>query len=186
MVVKAITTIFCDPIVREGERQIAYHGTRRTQMIPAGISPSDFVQIEQLICCYFANIDQKEFVESEYREILTDDCIMARPNGALVGSTAICLSHRESFSRFHKTQHTVTNLVFQSEGQLWRVRGNIQAMHIWKPEFIELTSLETFFLAHSVLAAVIEKADERWKIKEVKIDVVFRQGSNSALMRATK
>ena len=144
-------------------------------------------QLEQLILRYFAAIDDKTMSAELFAELFARDGSIQRPRGpAVVGPQAIFESQNESFARFRVTQHILTGLLFSRTDDGWKVRGNLQAMHIWAPESIDPTALETYFLAHSVLEARFVQEDGAWKIAGTGIRVVWRTGSGMMSMLQTK
>ena len=142
-------------------------------------------RLEQIVYAYFAAIDDKTLSVELLAEKFARDGSIRRPNGALTtGPQAIFESQDQSFKRFRATQHIVSNLLFSKTGQGWTVRGNLQAMHIWNPEAIDPTALETYFLAHSVLEVSFVQEDGAWKIAETAVRVVWRTGSGfGAILR---
>jgi hypothetical protein len=67
----------------------------------------------------------------------------------------------------------------------WKLRANLQAMHLWTPEMQDSTSLESYFLAHSVLEANFIQEENDWKISELSTRVVWRSGSGMMAMLRT-
>lgn len=96
-----------------------------------------------------------------------------RPNGPVIGPAAIYESQNESFKRFRATQHVITNLLFTKIDMGWKLRSNLQAMHLWNPEMQDSSSLESYFLANSVLEMNFIKEDGEWKISELGIRIVW-------------
>lgn len=144
-------------------------------------------QLEKLIYAYFAAIDDKTLSVELLSTLFARDGFIRRPNGAeTVGPQAIFDSQNESFKRFRATQHIVTNPLFSPADTGWRLRANLQAMHIWNPESIDPTALETYFLAHSVLEARFVQEDGAWKIAETAARVIWRTGSGMmSVLRTT-
>jgi len=61
----------------------------------------------------------------------------------------------------------------------------LQAMHLWNTEMQESTSLDSYFLAHSVLNVNFIKEDRDWKIAELGIRIIWRSGSGMMAMART-
>lgn len=134
--------------------------------------------IGQTLFRYFASVDDKAFDEKTFSGIFARDGKIIRPNGqAVTGAKAIFESQEESFKRFRATQHIVSNLLFEESPEGWTVRANLQAMHLWAPESLDPTSLDSYFLAHSVMRAVCIHEDGAWKIGELSVKPVWRSGS---------
>lgn len=154
------------------------------------MSPSDadiHHHLSQLILAYFAAIDDRTLSPELLSMLFATDGGIRRPNGALTtGAQAIFESQSESFKRFRATQHIATGFLFSKTETGWKLRGNLQAMHIWAPEQIDPTALETYFLAHSVLSADFVQEDGEWRIAEMSVRVVWRTGSGFGAVAQTK
>jgi hypothetical protein len=139
-----------------------------------------------VVLTYFAAIDDKQLSLDLFRSLFSEKGSIIRPNGPPVqGPSAIYESQNESFKRFRATQHIVTNMLFTKTEAGWKLRANMQAMHLWAPEMQDSTSLDTYFLAHSVLAGNFIKEDSDWKISELHTRVVWRSGSGMMAMLRT-
>ena len=123
--------------------------------------------LTQMVLTYFAAIDDKQLSLDLYKSLFSEKGIIQRPRGPVKkGPSAIYESQNESFKRFRATQHIVTNMLFTKTEMGWKLRANLQAMHMWIPEMQESTALESYFLAHSVLEGNFFKEDNQWKISE--------------------
>src|SRR5262245_57648928 len=94
-------------------------------------------------------------------------------------------SQNESFKRFRATQHVVTNMLFTRTEVGWKLRANLQAMHLWMPDMQDSNSLDSYFLANSVLGVNFIQEDGDWKISELGIQIVWRSGSGMMAMAKT-
>jgi hypothetical protein len=142
-------------------------------------------RLTHMVLTYFAAIDDKQLSLDLYKSLFSETGTAMRPNGPIKGPSAIYESQNESFKRFRATQHIVTNLLFTKTAMGWKLRANVQAMHIWTPEMQDSTSLDTYFLAHSVLEVNFIKEDSDWKISELGIRIVWRSGSGMMAMART-
>jgi hypothetical protein len=139
-----------------------------------------------MVLTYFAAIDDKQLSLDLFKTLFSETGIIKRPRGpAQTGPSAIYESQNESFKRFRATQHIVTNMLFTKTGTGWKLRANLQAMHMWMPEMQESTALESYFLAHSVLEGNFIQEDNEWKISELATKVVWRSGSGMMAMLKT-
>jgi len=139
-----------------------------------------------MVLGYFAAIDDKQLSLDLLKSLFSETGIIMRPSGPVKkGPSAIYESQNEIFKRFRATQHIVTNLLFTKTDMGWKVRANLQAMHLWVPEMQDSTSLESYFLAHSVLEANFINEDSDWKISELGVRVVWRSGSGMMAMLRT-
>jgi len=76
-------------------------------------------------------------------------------------------------------------MLFTKTGVGWKLRANLQAMHLWSPEMQDSNSLESYFLAHSVLEVNFIREESDWKISELGIKIVWRSGSGMMAMAKT-
>jgi hypothetical protein len=143
-------------------------------------------RLTQVILTYFAAIDDKQLSLDLYQSLFSETATTRRPGGpAIKGPAALYESQSESFKRFRATQHIVSSPLFTKTESGWKLRANLQAMHLWNPDMQDSTALETYFLAHSVLEASFLQEDEDWKISELGIRVVWRSGSGMMAMLRT-
>jgi SnoaL-like protein len=143
-------------------------------------------RLTHMVLTYFAAIDDKQLSLDLYKSLFSETGTIMRPSGPVVkGPSAIYESQNESFKRFRATQHIVTNLLFTKTEMGWKLRANLQAMHLWMPEMQDSTSLESYFLAHSILEVNFNEEDRDWKISELGIRVVWRSGSGMMSMLRT-
>ena len=143
-------------------------------------------RLTHMVLTYFAAIDDKQLSLDLYKSLFSEKGIIKRPRGPVkTGPSVIYESQNESFKRFRATQHIVTNLLFTKTDLGWKLRANLQAMHMWTPEMQENTALESYFLAHSVLEGTFVKEDNEWKISELATRVVWRSGSGMMAMSRT-
>jgi hypothetical protein len=143
-------------------------------------------QLTQMVLTYFAAIDDKQLSLDLYKSLFSETGTIMRPSGPPVkGPAAIYESQNESFRRFRATQHIASGMLFTKTDLGWKLRANLQAMHLWAPEMQDRTSLETYFLAHSVLEGNFIKEDSNWKISELSTRVVWRSGSGMMAMLRT-
>jgi hypothetical protein len=143
-------------------------------------------RLTHMVLTYFAAIDDKQLSLDLCKSLFSETGSIKRPRGPVKsGPSAIYESQEESFKRFRATQHIVTNMLFKKTDMGWKLRANLQAMHMWAPEMQESTALESYFLAHSVLEANFIKEDSDWKISELAVRVVWRSGSGMMAMLKT-
>jgi hypothetical protein len=142
-------------------------------------------QLTHMILTYFAAIDEKQLNLNLYKSLFSETGAIVRPNGPVKGASAIYESQNESFRRFRATQHVVTDTLFTKTGDGWKLRANLQAMHLWIPEMQDSNSLDSYFLAHSVLEVNFIKEERDWKISQLGIKIVWRSGSGMMAMAKT-
>ena len=143
-------------------------------------------RLTHMLLTYFAAIDDKQLSLDLCKSLFAETGAIMRPSGPVKkGPSAIYESQNESFKRFRATQHILTNLLFTKTNMGWKIRANLQAMHLWRPEMQDSTALESYFLAHSVLEGNFIEEDGDWKISEVGIRVVWRSGSGMMAMLKT-
>lgn len=143
-------------------------------------------RLTQMVLTYFAAIDDKQLSLELYKSLFSETGTIMRPSGPPVtGPAAIYENQNESFKRFRATQHIVNSPLFTKVDGGWKLRANLQAMHLWAPEMQDSTALETYFLAHSVLGASFIQEESDWKISEFGIRVVWRSGSGMLSMLRT-
>jgi hypothetical protein len=143
-------------------------------------------RLTHMVLTYFAAIDDKQLSLDLFRSLFSETGTIMRPRGPVKkGPAAIYESQNESFKRFRATQHIVTNMLFTKTDMGWKLRANLQAMHLWTPEMQDSTALESYFLAHSVLEGNFIKEDRDWKISELRTRVVWRSGSGMMSMLKT-
>jgi SnoaL-like protein len=143
-------------------------------------------RLTHMVLTYFAAIDDKQLSLDLFRSLFSETGTIMRPSGpAKKGPSAIYESQHESFKRFRATQHIVTNMLFTKTDTGWKLRANLQAMHLWTPEMQDSTALESYFLAHSVLEGNFIQEESDWKISELSTRVVWRSGSGMMSMLRT-
>jgi hypothetical protein len=143
-------------------------------------------QLAHIVLTYFAAIDDKQRSLDLFKSLFSEIGSIMRPNGPPVkGPSAIYESQNESFKRFRTTQHIVSSMLFTRTDLAWKLRANLQAMHLWAPEMQDSTALESYFLAHSVLEGNFIQEDSDWKISELHTRVVWRSGSGMMAMLRT-
>jgi hypothetical protein len=142
-------------------------------------------RLTHMVLTYFAAIDDKQLNLDLYKSLFSETGTLMRPNGPVKGPSAIYESQDESFKRFRATQHIVTNMLFTKIDIGWKLRSNLQAMHLWNPEMQDSNSLDSYFLANSVLDVTFIKEDSDWKISELGIRIVWRSGSGMTAMART-
>ena len=142
--------------------------------------------LTHMVLTYFAAIDDKQLSLELYKSLFSETGKIMRPSGpAVQGPAAIYESQKESFKRFRATQHIVSSMLFTKTDLGWKLRANLQAMHLWMSEMQDSTALESYFLAHSVLEANFVNEESDWKIAELRTRVVWRSGSGMMAMLRT-
>ena len=143
-------------------------------------------RLTYMVLTYFAAIDDKQLSLDLYKSLFSQTGTIMRPSGPPVkGPAAIYESQNESFKRFRATQHIISSMLFTETDLGWKLRANLQAMHLWMPELQDSTALESYFLAHSVLEGNFIQEDSDWKISELHTRVVWRSGSGMMAMLRT-
>lgn len=143
-------------------------------------------RLTHMVLTYFAAIDDKQLSLDLYQSLFSETGTIMRPSGPPVkGPAAIYESQKDSFKRFRATQHILSSMLFTKTDLGWKLRANLQAMHLWTPEMQDSTSLDTYFLAHSVLEGNFIQEGGDWRISELGIRVVWRSGSGMMAMLRT-
>jgi hypothetical protein len=137
----------------------------------------DEARIIRVINRYFRALDEKQFDESYFRQILASDARVIRPNGAAtVGPASIADSHARSFARFEATQHLLTGHDVDVDGDTAVVRANLVAIHIWNDRPVEASMLDRSFTAGGVITATLRRFTDGWRISELENHVIWRIG----------
>ena len=142
-------------------------------------------RLTHVVLTYFAAIDDKQLSLDLFRTLFSETATIMRPDGPVRGPVALYEIQSESFKRFRATQHIVTSMLFTKTETGWKLRANLQAMHLWNPEMQDSTALETYFLAHSVLGVNFIQEARDWKISGLDMRVVWRSGSGFMAMLRT-
>jgi hypothetical protein len=85
-------------------------------------------EIAELVSRYGAMADEKTFDDAT--AILTDDVVAEYPFGRLVGIEQVAGSGRAALGRFERTQHVITNLLIDLDGDRASVRANLVSVHV--------------------------------------------------------
>jgi SnoaL-like domain len=126
---------------------------------------------------YFRALDEKHFDAQHLASIFTAEAKVTRPNGAsLIGPKEISASHENSFARFEGSQHLLTGHDISIHGNQATVRVNVVAMHMWQGSNTSANDPENYFVAGGVITSELVQADGRWKISQIRNDVVWRAG----------
>jgi len=126
---------------------------------------------------YFRALDEKNLDAQHLASIFTADATVTRPNGAsLIGPKEIGASHEKSFARFEGSQHLLTGHDISIHGNQATVRVNVVAMHMWQGSNTRANDPENYFVAGGVITSELVQADGRWKISQIRNDVVWRAG----------
>lgn len=134
-------------------------------------------QIADLLIRYFAAVDDKLININIVKGTFTSNAKIIRPDGSeMTGQKNILDSHTKSFARFKATHHVITNFIVDINANKATLRSNIIANHMWadNEEFPSLNN--KYFLADGVFSAKAIKADNQWRISELKNNVVWRTG----------
>ena len=75
----------------------------------------------------------------------------------------------KSFASFRATQHVITDLIIDIEGNKAKLRANLIVMHLWNFVESDPNSLESHFIAGSVFSGIIIKTNDRWRIVSYQI-----------------
>jgi len=134
-------------------------------------------EITAVVDSYFRALDEKHCDADYLASIFTSEATVTRPNGAsLVGPRAISASHEKSFARFEGSQHLLAGHHVVISGDRATVRANIVAMHMWQGSRTSANNSENFFVAGGVILAELVQTGGRWKISQIRNDVVWRAG----------
>lgn len=137
----------------------------------------DDARIIRVVNTYFRALDEKQFGESCFGQILASDARVIRPNGAAtVGPANIADSHARSFARFEATQHLLTGHDVDVDGDTAVVRANLVAIHIWNDRPVEASMLDRSFTAGGVITATLRRFTDGWRISELETQVIWRTG----------
>lgn len=137
----------------------------------------DDARIIRVVNTYFRALDEKQFGESRFGQILASDARVIRPNGAAtVGPANIADSHARSFARFEATQHLLTGHDVDVDGDTAVVRANLVAIHIWNDRPVEASMLDRSFTAGGVITATLRRFTDGWRISELENHVIWRTG----------
>ena len=152
-------------------------------MEPSGVDHAalyewvDSARITRVIQMYFQALDEKHFNESHFRQIVTSDAKVIRPNGAaVVGTKNIADSHARSFARFEATQHLFTDPHIDIDGDTAAVRANLVAIHVWKDHPVEEDMRDRAFTAGGVITVALTRAPDGWRITQTENRVIWRTG----------
>lgn len=137
----------------------------------------DHARIIRVVGKYFRALDEKQFDESHFRQILAAQAEVVRPNGAgVVGPANIVDSHARSFARFKATQHLLTGQDVDIDGGAATVRANLVAIHIWKDRPADASMLDRSFTAGGVVTASLVRTSDGWRITRMENRVIWRTG----------
>ncbi|MFC4453638.1 nuclear transport factor 2 family protein [Deinococcus sonorensis] len=143
----------------------------------------DDTQIIRAIGRYFRALDEQEFADATFRQILTADARVIRPNGdVMTGVASIVNSHARSFARFEASQHLLTDHAVDVDGDAASVRANLVAIHLWKGRPAAATLLERSFSAGGVIRASMRRTSEGWRIAELSNRVLWRAGDFGTML----
>jgi SnoaL-like domain len=137
----------------------------------------DDARIIRVVDSYFRALDEKRFDELHFRQFLSSEARVIRPNGAAtVGLADIVDSHAHSFTRFEATQHLLTGHDVDIEDDAAAVRANLIAIHIWNDRPGDASMFERSFTAGGVITADLRRVPTGWHITELQNRVVWRTG----------
>lgn len=133
--------------------------------------------IVRAVNTFFRALDEKHFDDSYFRQILTADARVIRPNGAAtVGPANIADSLARSFTRFEATHHILAGHDVDVDGDTAAVRANLVAIHIWNDRPVEASMLDRSFTAGGVLTADLRRFPDGWRISKAETRVIWRTG----------
>jgi len=136
----------------------------------------DEARIIRVVNTFFRALDEKDFDDSCFRQILAADARVIRPNGAATVGPAIADSFARSFSRFEATQHLLTGHDVDVDGDIAAVRANLVAIHIWNDRPVEASMLDRSFTAGGVITAALRRFPDGWRISKTEMRVIWRTG----------
>jgi ketosteroid isomerase-like protein len=133
--------------------------------------------ITDLLIQYFAAVDDKCLDMETVKATFTSDATIIRPDGAeIVGQENILDGHLKSFARFKATHHVITNVIVNINNDSATLRSNIIANHVWADNENNPSLNNKYFLADGVFSAKAIKANDHWRISELKNRVIWRTG----------
>ena len=148
------------------------------------------VAITEVINRYFAALDQKQFDETQLRQIFADDAKIVRPNGAVTaGPKEIGDSHSHNLSRFRATQHLTSGFIITLKDETSaEFRANLVAMHLWAEGHGDPSAApnDNYFLAGGVITGRVILGPSGWRITEIANQVSWRQGTGFQQMLQTR
>jgi SnoaL-like protein len=142
--------------------------------------------VTTVVNSYFRALDEKNFDLQYFASIFTAEAKVTRPRGAsLIGPNEISASHEKSFARFEGSQHLLIGHDISIHGNKATVRANLVAMHMWHGSRTSANNPENFFVAGGVIHSELEHIDGRWKISQIRTDVVWRAGGFKDMAQTT-
>jgi len=136
-----------------------------------------------LLSAYFAAVDDKRLDADVVAATFTPDATMTRPNGTTVtGREAILSRQSESFARFRATQHMLTDHLVELDGDVARLRVNVQAVHLWGEGRHDPAELASHFVAGGVLRAAARRTPDGWRLSEIAMRPTWRTGAGLGVM----
>jgi hypothetical protein len=143
----------------------------------------DWYEAGALVSRYFAAVDDKRLDADVVAQTFTPEGRIVRPDGVvLFGRDAILSAQSESFARFRATQHMITDLLADRDGDAVRLRANVHAMHLWAEGRHDPRELESYFSAGGVLRAVAVQTTDGWRLDELSHRPTWRSGAAIAMM----
>jgi SnoaL-like domain len=148
------------------------------------------VAITDVINCYYAALDQKQFDIATMSRIFADNAKVIRPHGqVMTGPKEIGESHSRSFSRFKATQHLTSGfIVTLIDSTTAKFRANLVAMHLWAQGEGDssVDPNDNYFLAGGVITGQVALVADGWRITETANEVTWRQGTGFQEILKTK
>ena len=148
------------------------------------------VAITEVVNCYFAALDEKQFDTTTMRRIFADGAKIVRPNGAVTtGPKAIGASHSHSLSRFRATQHLPSSFIITLKDDISaEFRANLVAMHLWAEGHGDPNAdpNDNYFLAGGVITGHVILEASGWRITEITNQVIWRRGTGFQQMLRTE
>jgi ketosteroid isomerase-like protein len=137
---------------------------------------TDEAAVSDLLSSYWAAIDDHEVTAETVAAMFTEDATWNSPAGTRVGHAAILAGEQSTYSKFSTTLHSTSDHLMRVDGDSATLRANLNAMHVWAPEVRDGLSLQSHFVAGSVLTGDAVRTDAGWRFREMKLQIVWREG----------
>src|SRR3954468_1006840 len=128
--------------------------------------------VSALLSSYWAAIDDRQVTADTVAALYTEDARWNSPAGARVGHEAILQAERFIYGKFQATHHLTSDHLVDLDGDVARLRANMTAVHVWAPEVRDALSLQSHFVAGSVITGEAVRIDTGWRFREMTLRVV--------------
>ena len=107
--------------------------------------------------------------------LVTDDARIELPPGDHLGIEGMDGFHAQTMSVFGSTQHIFANHLIDLDGDRARFRANAHITHVLPPSG-SAEGADKLFVVGAVLTGEAVRTPGGWRIREVVLDAVWRQG----------